>query len=165
MDGGTAMGGVLNAFSPAVPWVIGLVLLRIVVFSPLPGRGPGLRRSRDVWRGFKFEARRTVMARAASRCEGSIFIAWGRCRQVAVEVDHVYPWANGGATIISNGQALCRDHNRRKSSLTPPWWYVLSLERRRRNYFPMDVDVKVRALMGPAERDARSAWAARKSAR
>lgn len=58
--------------------------------------------------------------------------------------------------MVSNGQALCKAHNRAKSSLTPPWWYVLALERRRRRYFPNDADVRVKARMSAAERAMRS---------
>ncbi|MFL6089395.1 MAG: HNH endonuclease [Aeromicrobium sp.] len=157
MDEAEVVFNVLRAFFPVVPWLIGTAVFWIITCVPMPGRGPGIVRRRDAWRGFKFQARQTVMTRAASRCEGSIFLAWGRCRQVAVEADHIYPWSKGGATIVSNGQALCRDHNRRKSNLTPPWWYVLSLERRRRSYFPQNDDVRVRAGMSPADRAVRAA--------
>lgn len=164
MDAYTAALGVLQAFEPVIPWLAGLAIFWIVVSSPLPGRGPGFFRRRDPWRGFKFAARTSVMTRAGNRCEGSIVLAWGRCRQVATEVDHVYPWCKGGPTVVSNGQALCRDHNRRKSSLTPPWWYVLGLERRRRGYFPVTDDVRIRASMSAADREARKAWSTRKLA-
>ena len=33
-----------------------------------------------------------------------------------MEVDHITPWCEGGKTEISNGQMLCREHNRRKSN-------------------------------------------------
>jgi hypothetical protein len=64
---------------------------------------------------------------------------------------------------MSNGQALCRDHNRRKSNLRPPWWYVLSLERRRAAYAPLGVEVRVLARMSADERSARAAWMDRRS--
>ncbi|WP_217995891.1 HNH endonuclease [Kribbia dieselivorans] len=83
-------------------------------------------------------------------------MAWGRCPAAAVEVDHVYPWSKGGATIVSNGQALCRRHNQAKRNVTPPWWYVLSLERRRRGYFPEGANVRVSAAMSRREREARA---------
>jgi hypothetical protein len=35
--------------------------------------------------------------------------------------------------------------------MRPPWWYVLSLERRRRSYFPEGVDVRVSAVMSAAD--------------
>lgn len=33
-----------------------------------------------------------------------------------MEADHITPWCDGGKTEISNGQMLCREHNRRKSN-------------------------------------------------
>ncbi len=73
----------------------------------------------------------------------------------ATEADHVYPWSRGGPTIVSNGQALCSGHNRSKAAMRPAWWYLLSLERRRRTYFPPDADVKVSASMSAADLEAR----------
>lgn len=86
-----------------------------------------------------------------------MLLAWGRCRAPAVEADHVYPWSRGGPTVLSNGQALCREHNRSKSNLRPPWWYVRALERRRAGYFPEAADVRVVARMTPEDKAARSA--------
>lgn len=40
--------------------------------------------------------------------------------------------------------------------------YVLSLERRRRNYFPAGMDVSVSGAMGEPDRAVRQAWAQRK---
>ena len=86
----------------------------------MPGRGPNWSQC-DPWRGFKYRARATVLERAGGRCEGSVLLAWGRCADAAVEVVHVFPYSKGGPTVVSNGQALCRDHNRRKGSINPPW--------------------------------------------
>ncbi len=33
-----------------------------------------------------------------------------------MEADHITPWCEGGKTEIANGQMLCKEHNRRKSS-------------------------------------------------
>ncbi len=33
-----------------------------------------------------------------------------------MEADHITPWSEGGKTAISNGQMLCREHNRKKSN-------------------------------------------------
>lgn len=137
---------------PFLPLLLGLLILIIVMAAPIPGRGPGWFARRDPWRGFKFDARRTVLARAGGRCEAATFFVWGRCTDLANEVDHVYPWSKGGATIVSNGQALCARHNRSKSNLTPPWWYLLGLERRRRSYFPAGADVRVRAALSADDR-------------
>ena len=91
------------------------------------------------------------MARAGGRCEGAVFLAWGRCPDEATEVDHVYPWSRGGPTIPANGQALCRGHNRSKGAMRPSWWYVLSLEHRRRRYFPSGLEVRVSGKIGARE--------------
>jgi hypothetical protein len=146
----------LDGLRPALPWLIALGVAFVVLTFPLPGRGPGPLSSRDPWRTFKYGARRAVMARAGDRCEGALLIAWVRCRDSAEDADHIYPWSRRGATVVSNGQALCRRHNRSKSSMTPPWWYVLTLERRRRGYFPVGADVRVQAGMSKADRSSRS---------
>lgn len=103
------------------------------------------------------------MSRASGRCEGQVFLAWGRCREAATEADHVYPWSRGGPTVLSNGQALCSAHNRRKSNMRPPWWYVRALERRRAAYFPAGADLRVMARMNDVDRAARAAWVERRT--
>lgn len=147
----------IAAFGPSIPWLVAIGAVMIVFTAPMPGRGPRSAR-RDVWRGFKFAPRRTVLDRAGGRCEGAVFGFGLRCPDPAVEVDHVYPWSKGGPTVASNGQALCRGHNRAKSAMTPPWWYLLTLERRRRRYFPPGVDVRVRAVMTSEDAVARELW-------
>jgi hypothetical protein len=86
-----------------------------------------------------------------------MLLAWVRCHDPATEVDHVYPWSRGEPTVVSNGQALCRTHNRRKSNSRPPWWYVSSLEHRRTVYAPPDVTVRVLGRMNADDRAARAA--------
>lgn len=142
--------------------IVALVTAVVVLGAPLPGRGPKLFLGRDPWRTFRFQARRTVMSRAGGRCEGALFFAWGRCGQPAVEANHVYPWSRGGPTVVANGQALCRDHNRRKSNLRPPWWYVQALERRRQGYFDESDQVRVLARYSAEDRAVRDAWRARR---
>ena len=119
-------------------------MVALVVASPLPGRGPRGSK-RHEWRSFKYGNRTVVMERAGGRCEAALFLVWGQCASPATEADHVYPWSKGGPTTPANGQALCQRHNRSKSDLTPPWWYVLGLERRRASYFPAGIDVRVSA--------------------
>ena len=165
IDWSVLLGGIFDGVRPFLPWILGIAVVVLVLASPLPGRGPGLFRRRDPWRGFKFEARRVVLARAGNRCEAALLLAWVRCQQPGREVDHIYPWSRGGATVVSNGQALCRSHNRSKSNLIPPWWYVLSLERRRRKYYPAGEDVRVSGSMGAEDRAARATWAERKQGR
>lgn len=149
MDWWTVFATVVNGLLPVLPQFAGIACFLVVLQAPVPGRGPQRSQGRDPWRRFKYESRRVVMERAGNRCEGAVFLAWGRCREPAAEADHVYPWSRGGATIVSNGQALCRGHNRNKGAMKPAWWYLLSLERRRRTYFPPGVDVRVTASMTP----------------
>lgn len=149
---GAALEAIAAGIQPWLPLIAVVAIVWIVLTAPMPGRGPGLLRRRDPWRTFKFQARRSVMSRAGGRCEAPVFLAWGRCERLATDADHIYPWSKGGATIVSNGQALCRQHNRMKSNLTPPWWYVRGLERRRRNYVEGAADERVGAKMTPADR-------------
>ena len=112
-----------------------------------------------------YEPRRTILALAGDRCEGSLLLGLGRCRRGATDVDHIYPWSKNGPTIVSNGAALCRDCNRTKSNKTPPWWLVLSLERRRRAYYPAGTSVRVSGAMTDADRAARAATVDRRRTR
>lgn len=163
MEWGRLLPTLFAGIAPVLPTLIGIAAVLIVLGCPVPGRGPRLFQRQDPWRRFKYEARRVVMSRAGDRCEGSVFLAWGRCAEAAVEADHVYPWSGGGPTTVSNGQALCRGHNRRKGAWKPPWWYVLSLEHRRRSYFPPATDVRVTAAISAAELAAHVRPGARKS--
>lgn len=142
-----------NAFTtiaPLLPPVIGIFAFVYALVMPMPRRGPRILQKGDPWRRYTGNARRQVMARASNRCEGAVFLAWGRCPDPATEVDHIYPWSRSGPTTPSNGQALCKSHNRSKGAMRPPWWYVLSLEHRRRSYFPPDADIRVNAKMSNA---------------
>lgn len=118
---GPAFGSFWGVVQPNLWWLIPLLVIGAVFTFPMPGRGPRSSR-RDVWRGFRYGLRTEVLTRAAGRCEGALFLAWGRCGSPAVEVDHVFPYSKGGPTVASNGQALCTSHNRRKRNTTPPWW-------------------------------------------
>ncbi|MGC5076144.1 HNH endonuclease [Agrococcus sp. DT81.2] len=148
------MNGVLTALGPHLWWALPALVLVVILRFPMLGRGPNSSR-RDPWPGFKFAPRSTVLERAGGQCEAPVLLMWGRCGDPATEVDHVVPWSRGGPTVASNGQALCRSHNRSKGAMVPPWWYMLGLERRRREYFPSGADVKVRAVMSAEERAAR----------
>ena len=156
MEWETLLAAMLAGFIPVLPYFAAMGAVFLVVGCPMPGRGPRFFQRRDPWRRFKYEARRVVMSRADQRCEGTAFLVWGRCSETATDADHVYPWSRGGPTVPNNGQALCSGHNRNKGAMRPPWWYVLSLERRRRSYFPPGADVRVSALMGDSDREART---------
>jgi len=162
IDWHAALNSMWQGIQPTLPYLVPLLILLIVLMTPLPGRGPTSRK-RDPWRTFKFDARRSVLARAGNRCEAAALVFILRCPDEAAEVDHVYPWSKRGATVVRNGQALCKSHNRSKSNLTPPWWYVLLLERRRRKYYPAGASVRVSGAMGATDKAARAAWSDRKA--
>jgi len=154
-----------HSIGPFVPWLVVVVIVLIVLFCPIPGHGPRMFQRRDPWRTFKYGARAAVFRRAGGRCEAPSLFVLGRCRRPAVEVDHIYPWSKGGATVLSNGQALCQAHNRHKANFRPPWWYVLGLERRRRSYFPVGEPVRVSAAMTNGERAQRQSSLTRRRGR
>ena len=97
----------------------------------------------DPQRAFTQQQRLAVFARAGNQCEHKALFG-RRCTTQAAQCDHIYPWSRGGATAMSNGQALCGPHNNRKSAWVPTRFYIWRLERRRCSYFPAGEDVKVR---------------------
>lgn len=63
-------------------------------------------------RAFDANTRREVYERQGGKCA-----ICGKPFHIEVmEADHITPWVEGGRTIASNCQMLCRDCNRRKSS-------------------------------------------------
>ena len=63
-------------------------------------------------RSFDANTRREVYERQGGKCA-----ICGKPFDIEVmEADHITPWVEGGRTIASNCQMLCRDCNRRKSS-------------------------------------------------
>ena len=165
MEWGKLLAAVFAGLSPVLPQLIGGAAFLLVLVCPMPGRGLSAFHRQDPWRRFKYEARRVVMSRAGNRCEGAVFLAWGRCAEPAIEADHVYPWSRSGPTTVGNGQALCGGHNRRKAAWKPAWWYLMSLERRRCSYFPPATDVRVMASMSTADLEARATSARSKASR
>ena len=139
-----------QAIEPMAPMLVTMLVVGIALAAPFPGRAP--HGKRDPWRSFKYGARREVIERAGERCESQLVLMWGRCGEAATDADHVYPWSKGGPTVVSNGQALCRSHNARKGSRTPPWWMLVGLERRRKVYFPEGADPRVFARMNQSDR-------------
>src|SRR3954464_606299 len=90
---------------------------------------------KDAVRRFSHADRRVIFARAGGRCEHH-FPIFGRCRTTTgLEADHVHPYSRGGWTSVSNGQALCRRHNREKSARVPWDWQLDKLAKRRATYF------------------------------
>ncbi len=96
MDWGRLISTLAAGVAPVLPQLLAVLAAILVISCPLPGRGPRLFQRAGPWRVFKYETRRQVMSRAGHRCEGAVFLAWGRCREAATEADHVYPWSRGG---------------------------------------------------------------------
>lgn len=135
----------VNAFahqlpSFGAPTLVVIAALVLVVFAvSWSGRGG---RQRDPRRAFTTAERLRLFARAGNRCEYKPIIL-PRCVAAPTHADHIYPWSRGGATSISNGQALCARHNLAKSNWVPTVFYIRRLERRRRSYFPPGERVEI----------------------
>jgi 5-methylcytosine-specific restriction endonuclease McrA len=92
--------------------------------------------ARDPVRRFNRAERAVIKRRAGERCEHHGWL-FGRCRATQnLEADHVHPHSRGGQTLVANGQALCRRHNRLKSARVPFGWELRRLGKRRQAYFP-----------------------------
>lgn len=128
---------------PNLWWILPLVIAWLVLAWPaqIPVRTERLAPERT-WRTFKYGLRRSVFERAGNRCERHNVFG-GRCGSAAQEVDHIWPYSRGGATVLGNGQALCQFHNRSKRASLPRWWEVRYLLRGRQRYAPADVEVDV----------------------
>lgn len=125
-DGVTSSPWAMAAFAAFVL----LLLVRVVhaVAYP-PGR-------RDPVRRFTRADKAEILRRAGGRCEHHSLLL-GRCRETErLEADHVHPWSRGGWTHPSNGQALCKRHNRAKRATIPFRWQLRGLAKRRATYFP-----------------------------
>ncbi|MGY1736338.1 HNH endonuclease [Geodermatophilus sp. SYSU D00684] len=126
------------------PWLLALLLF-VVVY-----RAVGFVRAvihaghpKDGIRRFSRADKTEILARAGNRCERHS-VLYGRCpRTDALEADHVHPHSRGGWTAVSNGQALCRRHNKGKAARVPWGWELRRLARRRAAYFPPGVPTEV----------------------
>ena len=147
----SVLDGVWQAVRQA-PWVG--VLFALLVLGSLVGsirRAIHAGHSRDPIRRFPAADRRVIFARAGNRCEFHAPVFGWRCSATTeLEADHVHPYSRGGWTSISNGQALCRRHNREKSAAVPWEWQLRRLAKRRAGYFPNGHDpVVVRRRPAP----------------
>ncbi|HAM43760.1 MAG TPA: hypothetical protein DCM67_01885 [Propionibacteriaceae bacterium] len=120
IDWTKALATAFAAITPMLPCLLAIFGAIFALVVPLPRRGPSFLQKQDSWRRFQGEPRRQIMARAGHRCEGAVFLGWGRCPEEATEVDHVYPSSRYGPTTLGNAQALCCGHNRRKGAMRPP---------------------------------------------
>jgi hypothetical protein len=134
------------------PWLA--VVLAVVVGSALVR---SVRRAihsgpRDPIRLFPRADKRILLERAGRRCEHHALIG-GRCAATErLEADHVHPHSQGGWTHISNGQILCKRHNRTKSAGIPWNRSLRKLAERRAVYYPVGVDGTV-CRRRPARRE------------
>lgn len=133
------------AASPDGLWALVVVAVLVVVVVALNGLSGRRRHPLDPQRLFSSEQRAMLFELCNHRCEHKHPL-WFRCRQPATHADHVYPHSRGGVTELRNAQGLCRFHNLSKSAKVPSGWYMRSLARRRRRYYPpgapRDVDWK-----------------------
>jgi hypothetical protein len=94
---------------------------------------------RDPVRRFSRADKTLILSRAGSRCEHHGLVS-GRCHVTrSLEADHVHPHSRGGRTEITNGQALCPQHNRLKHAHVPYTWQLNQLARHRAGYYPPEV--------------------------
>ena len=126
------------------PWVVAIA---VPLTTTTMVRGiRGLIHSRhepDAQRRFSGGQRAVIFSRAGHRCEQSSLIE-GRCRENAeLHAEHVHSHSRGGATIVENGQALCRRHNKQKAARVPWNWELARLARRRQAYFPAGMETLV----------------------
>ncbi|WP_236832456.1 HNH endonuclease [Blastococcus sp. KM273128] len=98
---------------------------------------------RDPVRRFSRVQKAEILRRAGHRCEHPQAIS-GRCSATTqLEADHVHPHSRGGWTMVENGQALCRRHNKQKRARVPSNADLRLLARRRIGYFPQGVPTVV----------------------
>jgi hypothetical protein len=141
------------------PWWVG-ALFAVVVLSAVVRFVRGIIHGghpTDAVRRFSQAERRMIFIRAGNRCEHH-FPIFGRCRTTTgLEADHVHPHSRGGWTSVSNGQALCRRHNREKSARVPWNRQLNNLAKRRATYFVPGHDPSVVRHRPPAPRAPKSA--------
>jgi 5-methylcytosine-specific restriction endonuclease McrA len=122
--------------------LVGLTTLGVLALLGLARVGRAHEPPNQQARRFSRSQRSVIFARAGGRCERHGMLA-GRCRADAAEADHIHPFSRGGATSLSNGQGLCRRHNRSKRAHIPRNFQIRALERRRSTYFPAGQSVAV----------------------
>lgn len=157
LDAKVLLGDIAHGFWAAfahLPWWVD-ALFAVVVLSGVVQFVRGIIHGghpKDPVRRFSHADRRIIFIRAGNRCEHH-FPIFGRCRTTtSLEADHVHPHSRGGWTSVSNGQALCRLHNREKSARVPWNWQLNRLATRRATYFVAGHDPVVARHRPPAAR-------------
>jgi hypothetical protein len=106
---------------------------------------------RDPIRLFDRADKAELLRRAGGRCEHHAWLG-GRCKATEfLEADHVHPW-RGGWTHVSNGQILCKSHNREKRASIPFNWQLRGIAKRRAAYYPPGQPGPVTRRRPPARR-------------
>lgn len=123
---------VLDLVPSVAPWV-GTVIAVLIILAVLPRKKRLPHHKRDPVRLYTWHQKKQLINVAAGRCEHKHPL-WRRCPQRGAEDNHIVPWSRGGRTTLSNGQLLCRKHNRRKSDIMPSLFYRWRLKQRRRRY-------------------------------
>lgn len=138
--------------SPLVTAIVVVAAIAAGVRAVRALRWTGL--ARDPVRRFSRADKAATLTRAGHRCEHHSWLL-GRCRQTErLEADHVHPHSRGGQTAVTNGQALCRAHNRLKLARVPYNWQLRQLEKRRAAYFPPGMPATVQRSRGRRSRPA-----------
>lgn len=120
-----------------IPVIVGLMIGIALVRSARLAIHSG---PRDPVRRFTRTEKAMLLGRAGHQCEHH---GWpvGRCTSTEqLEADHVHPWSRGGWTHVSNGQILCRAHNRAKSAAVPFDRSLRRISERRTTYYPQGVN-------------------------
>jgi hypothetical protein len=136
----------------ASPWTVAAatVFALLVVVQLVHGLAHS-GKNRDPVRRFASQDKAELLRRAGGRCERHGWIS-GRCDVTAgLEADHVHPHSRGGWTNVSNGQVLCRRHNRAKSATIPFNWQLKGIAKRRAAYYPPGVPGTVVRRVKPSE--------------
>lgn len=146
------LGSALTSLTANLFFLVGhpiiIVVICALLFLAFVARKHRRKPATDDKRMFSTTEKVECKRRAGNRCEHSQFGV--RCKTSSAHADHIYPWARGGATAMSNCQSLCAPHNLRKSATIPGSYYIRRLEIRRRRYFPSDVSPKVEWRLGQA---------------
>lgn len=135
---------------PWVPVVLGLIVASTLVSSARKAIHDG---PRDPVRCFSRSDKALLLAWSGHRCEHHGL--FGRCEATErLEADHIHPHSRGGWTRVSNGQILCRAHNRAKRANIPWDRSLRKMSERRAAYYPAGVH---RAIVRRQPRQAKKA--------
>ena len=118
------------------PWVLVAPVVLLIAAAVRSARVAIPSGPRDPVRLFNRADKGVLLTRAGHRCEHHGLVG-GRCSSTdQLQADHVHPWSRGGSTHVSNGQILCREHNRNKSAAIPWDRSLRKLAERRASYYP-----------------------------